>query len=218
MPISRPAEIFFQESHTLIHFMATPFALAKKMDQTLAEILSGIGDFEDSVINYKSELNVYSDTAIDLLHVHLVNLYLNYLVDIISSAREIDLDSQNHEQIISDVYSHTRMGFVDLSKFLRKEFAFEICDESEDKSELRKAIEFRNIYVHNHGLVRNEYLYRIPDSKFKQNQKIASKNSGWTHLLAKLVVELDQKFTSAFPNLDRSRVHNSDKCNLLGAI
>lgn len=216
--ITEPAEVFVRESHYLIHFIATPFVLASKMDKTLADLFSQFGDIRGAVINYSDALEVYKGTSTDLLHSQLVNHYLNYLIDILISVNSIKLGTPEEENIISSVLKSTRAGFKDLKRMLKRHFDIEICPNPPDYEHLRKAIEFRNVYVHNHGIVGETYLRRIPESNFTHGDRIHSQGQGWATLLGKLVLDVDQQVIDKFPDINRRRIHNSELCRILGRI
>lgn len=216
--ISEPAEVFMRESHSLLHFIATPYVLASKMDKTLTDLLSEFGDIRGAVFNYSEALAVYRGISIDLLHSQLVNHYLNYLIDILIKVNSIQVGTPEEEDVIISVLNSTRAGFKDLKRMLKRHFDIEICPNQQDYDHLKKAIEFRNVHVHNHGIVGETYLRRISDSSYALGDRIDSQGQGWASLLGKLILEVDRQVLDKFPGINRRRIHNSELCGLLGRI
>jgi hypothetical protein len=239
--ITKAAQDFLRDSHDLLHFLATPYALAKKLDATIADIVNNLmaaGMPSPNLIVYSEVMKKYDRVGFDLVTARILDLYLNYISDLLtlifkkhkymmksskSMKYEEILEHEDMPSLIATLAERTvnelsYQGFEALTKKLKEDFGLELVPDSNDYKKMLLGIEFRNLYVHAHGIVNSTYLSRVQGTSAKIGDVIDSSGYGFVPLIAKVVMDLDERAKRKF-ELDPSGVPSIPRrCSELGIV
>lgn len=237
--LTKPAQDFLIAGHETMHFVGSFFGLARKMDQTLDDLSPAIellGENRDSLMKYVQAIDPYKDLAFDLLNARIVDIFLCYLSDLFAAIYMNNpemLKSQN-EMKVEEILTHSTMdqlvqsiaerkvndlaylGFAKLVQTVEKQMGLALVPDSDVYQKMLFAIEFRNLFVHNHGIVNKIFKDRVPSATEMIGEKLTSRGRDWAVTIAGAVLDIDKRASTKF-SLQPSTVASIPRmCGALG--
>lgn len=229
------AKEFFLESHDAIHFVATPYMLADKMDQTLKILFDVIPNFnwdESKFVDYSQKMKNYDQVGFDMLVARIIDLYMCYISELLTSILSknkkmlkssktikfdeiIDHDDINSligvivEKVILDL---SFKGFKELSDTVQKDYGLSLISDDDELQKMTDANEFRNLFVHNRGIVNRLYLNRVPTSSLNIGDRVHAKNGDFVPLIAEMVLKLDNRARDKFSLEISNKTLDNSRC------
>jgi len=215
--MTKAAQDFLSVSHEVVHFIFIPYSIADDLDRTL-ELMKSTTKSDIKLINHRKLMDSFDPIAFDLLNARIIDLFLSYISDLLAqiflkNPRMLKSDKEfTAEEILSHndyadlvnmiaektVNSLSREGFVSMSALIEKRYGLTLVADKTEFEEMLLANEFRNLYVHQRGIVNNTYLKRVPNSKKNTGDELHTSGLGWISLVAKIVLELDKRVIDKF--------------------
>ncbi len=215
--LTKTAQDFLSSSHEVVHFIFAPYSIAEDLDRTL-EIMKLTPKSELKLISHGKLMESYDTVAFDLLNSRIIDLFLTYVSELLAlvflknpamlksekqfTAKEI-LNSRDFAELVNliaekTVNSLSRQGFSSMSTTIENRYGLVLVPNETEFQEMLLANEFRNLYVHHRGIVNNTYLTRVPKSNKVIGEELHISGLGWIPLVAKCVVELDERAMNKF--------------------
>lgn len=185
-----PSLDFVSNVHHLMHFLATPFALANKLDRTL-EILFDDPSEESDLINYSEAIRGDAVLAGEIQVIHCVDHFLTYISHLLALLFRQKPEILSHAQInLADVIrlpdkdaviryavdEYVRrvsyQGMIGLYRDVKNKVGFQLFTEEQDLNFAVECVAVRNILVHNSGIVDSAMVAECPKYRSMEGGRV----------------------------------------------
>jgi len=134
--------------------------------------------------------------------------------EILSHNEYADLVNMIAEKTVNSL---SREGFASMAAIIDKKYRLVLVEDQTEFEEMLLANEFRNLYVHQRGIINTTYLKRVPITAKKVGEELHTTGLGWIPLVAKIIVDLDKRAIEKFslePSANATVVRRCGKSRL----
>lgn len=187
-PMSEPCARYFETSVRLIGFIAFLATITERVDQVreiARKALEDVGEETDADPPklVQTALNEFRPLLRETVLTRSVENFLTYVAELLAVVFTLRPETlrSNEEIRVDDVLQHDSMealidelaerrvdrlaymGLGDLRRYLADRMGFELFENEEHFDVAARLVEYRNVIVHNRGVISRTFLRRQPD-------------------------------------------------------
>lgn len=208
---------FLERGHDLVHFVGMFFLVPERLDETLRTLLGG-EQHPAELIRYTDVAEHYRSLALELVVIRSVDLYLTYLAQLMRTVleaepralrshatRELDwilshatMEELTRHLIDEEVQRLSLAGFAALDSAFSERLGLPLAGSGE-RGVLQETIEMRNVLVHEHAIVSDTYVRRVPWTNFSVGDRLTVDDANARNVrVAEAVLDLDLRARTKF--------------------